>query len=79
MKKMLTLFVLATAMIWFAPAMARAETPENGTSKLLSSKTEIASAQVRGRYVRLRGRRYYVRYRTFRGRRYVRVVGMRRA
>ncbi len=81
LKKLMVALVLAASIIWFAPASAKAENLENGTSKILSSKIELASAQVRGRYVRVRGKRYYARYRIFYrgGRRYIRIVSLRRA
>ena len=78
-KKLFTvLFVLATVGFIWLPTSAKA-LEDTKTTNLIESTTLKANNQVR--YVRVRGRRYKVWYRTFyrHGRRYVRVYRIRRA
>lgn len=70
--------ILATVFAVYLPAQAKDAKATN--ESVVSGKTTFnAAAQVR--YVRLRGKRYKVWYKTFRrgGRRYVRVYRVQRA
>ena len=78
-KKLFTLlFVLATVGFICLPTSAKA-LEDTRTTNLSLSTTLKANNQVR--YVRIRGKRYKVWYKTFRrnGRRYVRITRIRRA
>ena len=70
--------ILASVLAIYLPAQAK--NPKTANDNAVSGKvTFTALAQVR--YVRIRGRRYKVWYKTFRrnGRRYVRVYRVQRA
>ena len=75
-KILVYLFVLATAAFIYlpAPAEALAKDANNGSVKTLTANGQT-------RYVHVRGRRYRVRYRVYRrhGRRYIRILRVRRA
>lgn len=80
-KTLVVLFLMAASLIVEVP-LANAyviEDKSNETTELMNLTT--TSAQIYSRYVRVRGRRYFVRYRVFyrRGRRYVRIISYRRA
>lgn len=77
-KLLAIIFVLATVGFLYLPASAKTA-DANNSKTLVEVNTANALNQVR--YVRVRGKRYKVWYKTFRrnGRRYVRVTKIRRA
>jgi hypothetical protein len=80
MRRKLFVLTLILASVFAVYLPAQAKDAKAGSDPAVSRKTAVnALSQVR--YVRMRGRRYKVWYKTFRrgGRRYVRVYRVRRA
>ena len=79
MKNKLFAFLLLLGMVGFVYLPSQVKAADNRSNTIISGSELTAAKDVR--YIRVRGKRYKVWYKTFykKGKRYVRITKMRRA